>query len=255
MIHILVIAGSDSCGGAGIQADVKTSARLGAHATTAVTAVTAQNSLGITGVHKVPVSFLSKQVETILDDLMPYAVKIGMLYTAAAVREVARLIKKHNLKLVVVDPVFRASTGRELLERNAISVMKEVLFPLADVVTPNLDEAGILADKKVEGTEGMVKAAKIIKKLGPDVVITGGHFEDRCVDLVFDGKDIHQFWGSKIHTQHTHGSGCVFSTALAVFLAEGKSLAKATEMAHDFVRNAIIDGYECGKGAGPVKAG
>jgi hydroxymethylpyrimidine kinase/phosphomethylpyrimidine kinase len=253
MIHILVIAGSDSFGGAGVQADVKTSARLGAHATTAVTAVTAQNSLGITAVHKVPVSFISKQVETIIEDLMPYAVKIGMLFTAAAVREVARLIKKHNLKRVVVDPVFRASTGMELLEPGAISVMKDVLFPLTGVVTPNLDEAGILAGKKVKGMEEIVKAAKIIKQLGPDVVITGGHFEDRCVDLVFDGKDIHQFWGSKIYTEHTHGSGCVFSTALAVFLGEGKSLVKATEMAHDFTRNAIIKGYECGRGAGPVK--
>jgi hydroxymethylpyrimidine kinase/phosphomethylpyrimidine kinase len=253
MIHILVIAGSDSFGGAGVQADVKTSARLGAHATTAVTAVTAQNSLGITAVHKVPVSFISKQVETIIEDLMPYAVKIGMLFTAAAVREVARLIKKHNLKRVVVDPVFRASTGMELLEPGAISVMKDVLFPLTGVVTPNLDEAGILAGKKVKGMEEIVKAAKIIKQLGPDVVITGGRFEDRCVDLVFDGKDIHQFWGSKIYTEHTHGSGCVFSTALAVFLGEGKSLVKATEMAHDFTRNAIIKGYECGRGAGPVK--
>ncbi len=255
MINILVIAGSDSFGGAGIQADVKTSARLGAHATTAVTAVTAQNSLGITAVHEVPVSFITKQVETIIDDLMPNAVKIGMLYTAAAVREVARLLKRHYVKHVVVDPVFRASTGMELLDPGAISVMKDVLFPLTGVVTPNLDEAGILAGKRVEGIEEMVKAAKIIKELGPDVVITGGHFEDRCVDLVFDGKDIHQFWGSKIYTEHTHGSGCVFSTALAVSLAEGKSLVKATEMAHDFVRNAIINSYECGKGAGPVKAG
>jgi hydroxymethylpyrimidine kinase/phosphomethylpyrimidine kinase len=255
MIHILVIAGSDSCGGAGIQADVKTSARLGAHATTAITAITAQNSLGITAVHKVHASFISKQVETIIDDLMPSAVKVGMLYTTAAVREVARLIKRHNLKHVVVDPVFRASTGMELLDPGAISVMKDVLFPLTGVVTPNLDEAGILAGKKVDGVEEMVMAAKIIKQFGPDVVITGGHFEDRCVDLVFDGKDVHQFWGSKIYTQHTHGSGCVFSTALAVFLAEGKSLVKAAEMAHDFARNAIINGYECGKGAGPVKAG
>ena len=255
MIYILVIAGSDSCGGAGIQADVKASARLGVHATTAVSAVTAQNSLGITAVHKVPVSFISKQVETILNDLTPHAVKIGILYTAAAVREVARLIKKHSLKHVVVDPVFVASTGTELLEPGAISVMKDVLFPLTEVVTPNMDEAGILAGKKVEAVEEMVMAAKIIKQLGPDVVVTGGHLEDRCVDLLFDGQGIHQFWGSKIYTKHTHGSGCVFSTALAVFLAEGKSLVNATEMAHDFARNAIINGYECGKGAGPVKAG
>ena len=253
MVHILVIAGSDSCGGAGIQADVKTSARLGAHALTAVTAVTAQNSLGITAVHKVPVSFVSRQIETVLEDLMPSAVKIGMLFTAAVVKEVARLIRRHNLKCVIVDPVFRASTGLALLEPGAISVMKDVLLPLTDVVTPNLDEAGVLADRNVDHIEEMIKAAKAIKQLGPDVVITGGHFENRCVDLVFDGKDVHQFGGSKIVTKNTHGSGCVFSTSLAVFLGEGKSLAKAAEMAHDFTRNAIMRGYECGKGSGPVK--
>ncbi len=255
MIHLLVIAGSDSSGGAGIQADVKTSASLGAHAMTAVTAVTAQNSLGITAVHEVPVGFISRQIETIIDDVMPQAVKIGMLYTAAAVREVARLIEKRKLKHVVVDPVFRASTGMELLDRDAIYVMKDVLFPLTGVVTPNLDEAGILAGKVVGDKEEMIEAAKTIKQFGPDVVITGGHLEGRCVDLVFDGNDIHQFWGSKIDTKHTHGSGCVFSTALAVSLAGGKSLVKATEIAHDFVRNAIINSYECGKGAGSVKAG
>jgi hydroxymethylpyrimidine/phosphomethylpyrimidine kinase len=130
----------------------------------------------------------------------------------------------------------------KLLETEAISVMKDVLFPLASVVTPNLDEAGSLA-------------GKVIKQLGPDVVITGGHFKDKCVDLLFDGKDIHQFWGSKIDTEHTHGSGCVFSTALAVFLADRKSLVKATKMAHNFTRRAIINGYECGRGAGPVQAG
>jgi hydroxymethylpyrimidine kinase/phosphomethylpyrimidine kinase len=143
----------------------------------------------------------------------------------------------------------------ELLDADAICVMKDVLFPLTGVVTPNLDEAGTLAGEKVEGEEGMIKAAKIIKQRGPDVVITGGHLEGGCVDLVFDGLEIHRFRGSKIDTEHTHGSGCVFSTALAVCLAQGKNLVKATEIAHDFVRNAIINSYECGKGAGPVKAG
>lgn len=255
MITILVIAGSDSSGGAGIQADVKTSASLGAHAATVITAVTAQNSLGITAVHKIPAGFISKQVETLLDDVVPSAVKIGMVYTAAAVREVAKLIEKHNLKRVVVDPLFRSSTGVKLLEKSAVFALKEELFPLATVVTPNLDEAGILAEKKLANVEGMIEAARAIKKFGPDVVITGGHCEDRCVDLVFDGKDIHQFVGSKLTTKHTHGSGCVFSTALAVFLGEEKSLVKAVEMAHAFTRNAIINGYACGKGSGPVKAG
>ena len=255
MITLLVIAGSDSSGGAGIQADIKTSASLGAHAVTAVTAVTAQNSLGITAVHKLPAGFISRQIEILLEDLVPSAVKIGMLYTATAVREVAKLLREHKLKPVVVDPVLKASTGRELLEQDAVSALKDELFPLTTVVTPNLYEAEILSGKKLANVEEMIEAARALKRFGPDVVITGGHCTDKCVDLVFDGTDVHQFVGSKITTKHTHGSGCVFSTALAVSLSEEKSLVKAVEMAHDFTRNAILNGYACGRGSGPVKAG
>ena len=255
MKYILVIAGSDSCGGAGIQADIKTITGLGAHALTAITALTAQNSFGITAIHKVPARFISKQLEAIMDDLIPDAVKIGMLYSKTAVMEVARLIKKHGLSNVVLDPVLSASTGRHLLESEALSLLKEVLIPITSVVTPNLYEAEILADLKIWGPKEMTSAAKVIRKMGPDVVITGGHLEGECTDLLYDGNDFHRFCSSRINTKHTHGSGCVFSTALATYLTQEKDVVKASKLAHEFTRCAIINGYACGRGPGPVHPG
>ena len=253
MKYILIIAGSDSFGGAGIQADIKTVTSLGAHALTVLTAVTAQNSLGVTAIHRVPAYFIKKQLETVIDDIAPHAVKIGMLYSEAAVREVARFVKKYRPPYVVVDPVLSASTGKVLLKSEALSLLKEILLPLSSVVTPNLYEAEILTGKKVEELKEMAEAARMIKAIGPDVVVTGGHLKGECVDLLYDGKDNHQFSDSRIFTKHTHGSGCVFSTALATFLAREKNVIKATKMAHDFTRRAIINGYSCGKGSGPVQ--
>jgi len=253
--YILVIAGSDSCGGAGIQADVKTITSLGAHALTAITAVTAQSSLGVDAIRKIPAKFISRQIESIVEDIRPDATKIGMLLTGGAVREVARMIKKYKMPRLVVDPVLRASTGRRLLDREGIPLLKEVLLPLARVVTPNLSEAEVLTGKKVRNLNEMVEASKAIKRLGPDVVVTGGHLQGDCVDLLYDGRDVHYFSGSRISTKHTHGSGCVFSTALATFLAMEDDIKKATELAHEFTRRAIEKGYSCGKGAGAVRPG
>jgi hydroxymethylpyrimidine/phosphomethylpyrimidine kinase len=253
--YILAIAGSDSCGGAGIQADIKTISSLGAHALTAITAVTAQNSLGIAAVHKIPAKFISKQIGSIVEDIRPDATKIGMLLTGAAVKEVARVIKKYGMPRLVVDPVLKASTGHTLLGAEAIPLLKKTLLPLASVVTPNLDEAEILTGKKVRNLNEMEEASKAIKGLGPDVVVTGGHLKGECVDLLYDGRDIHHFSGSRIRTEHTHGSGCVFSTALATFLALEDDVRRATELAHEFTRRAIERGYPCGKGAGAVCPG
>jgi hydroxymethylpyrimidine kinase/phosphomethylpyrimidine kinase len=255
MKYVLTIAGSDSCGGAGIQADIKTITSLGAHALSVITAVTAQNSLGIAGIHKIPARFISQQIEAVIDDILPHAVKIGMLFTGAAVREVAGIVKKHHISCLVVDPVIRASTGKKLLEPDAIPLLREVLLPSARVLTPNLDEAGILTGRKVRNLKEMEEASKVIKDLGPDVVITGGHLGDQCVDLLYNGKDIHHFYGARIGTEHTHGSGCVFSTALATFLAMEDDVTKATKLAHDFTRHAIERGYPCGRGAGVVRPG
>lgn len=255
MKNILVIAGSDSCGGAGIQADIKTISSLGAHALTAITAITAQNTLGISGIHKVPAAFISKQLDGIIDDLAPDAVKIGMLYSRGAVREVAKWIKTHKLPNVVLDPILKASTGVRLLESEALKPMKEFLIPLARVITPNLYEAGVLSGRQVRDLDEMVETSRLLKGLGPDVVITGGHLKDECVDVLYDGKTIHRFSDLRIDTIHTHGSGCVFSTALATFLGEEKDVIAATNLAHEFARSAILRGYVCGRGAGVVRPG
>jgi hydroxymethylpyrimidine/phosphomethylpyrimidine kinase len=255
MKYVLVIAGSDSCGGAGIQADIKTVTSLGAHALTAITAVTAQNSRGVEAVQKIPARFISKQIETVVEDISPDAAKIGMLFTAAAVREVARMVRKYKIPRLVVDPVIMASTGKGLLEPDAIPLLKEFLLPHARVITPNLDEAGILTGKRVRNLQDMEEASKAIKNLGPDVVVTGGHLKGECVDLLYDGRDTYHFYGSRIGKPHTHGSGCVFSTALATFLASEDDVIKATKLAHDFTRRAIERGYPCGRGAGTVRPG
>jgi hydroxymethylpyrimidine/phosphomethylpyrimidine kinase len=255
MRYILTIAGSDSCGGAGIQADIKTIFCLGAHALTAVTAITAQNSTGIVETYDIPAEIISLQIRTIVEDLFPGAVKIGMLHTGLIVREVAGSIKKHKLGRVVVDPVLRASSGGQLLEDPAVVLLKEALFPLAAAVTPNLYEAGRLIGSEVVNLDDMERAARQIKDLGPDVVITGGHLEKNCVDILYDGKEMHFFQGPKIETANTHGSGCVFSSSLATFLAMDYDIVEATRLAHNFTREAIVNSYLCGHGPGVVYPG
>jgi hydroxymethylpyrimidine/phosphomethylpyrimidine kinase len=252
MKYVLAIAGSDSCGGAGIQADIKTITALGAHALTAITAVTAQNSMGVAAVHEVPEEIISMQIETTADDIFPDAVKTGMLSSATVIKTLARVISRYKFRNVVVDPVMRASTGQDLMDASAVALLKELLFPLASVVTPNLREAGILAGLKVATIKEMEQAAKVIKKTGPDVVVTGGHLEGACVDILYDGKDMHYFRGERIDTQNTHGTGCVFSSSLACSLAMGNNIRAAVQIAHEFTRHAIENGYPCGRGNGSV---
>jgi hydroxymethylpyrimidine/phosphomethylpyrimidine kinase len=251
--YVLTIAGSDSGGGAGIQADIKTITSLGAHALTAVTAVTAQNSLGVKAIHEMPEGIISQQVETVVEDVFPNAVKTGMLPSQNAAKETARLIKEKGLKKVVIDPVLKASTGRGLIDFSAINLFKKSLFPLADIITPNLEEAGVFSGIKVDSLEDMEKAAREIKLLGPDVVVTGGHLKgEECVDLLYDGKKVYYFRGLKLDILNSHGSGCVFSASLATFLAMDHDLVEATRLAHDFTRRAIEEGYPCGGGVGVV---
>jgi hydroxymethylpyrimidine/phosphomethylpyrimidine kinase len=253
MKYVLTIAGSDSCGGAGIQADIKTISALGVHSLTVITALTAQNSLGIDAVHEIPTRFISQQIETTLGDVFPDAAKIGMLSSGKAIRAVAKMIKRYEIPRVVVDPVLRASTGKSLLVPEAVSVLKEILLPLSRVVTPNLDEAEILTGKRVRTLKEMEEAAKHLRSRGPEVVVTGGHLKGKCVDLLYDGRKVYHFSGPRINTEHLHGTGCVFSSALATFLALEDNVIKATGLAHDFTRRAIERSYPCGKGIGAVR--
>lgn len=252
MKSVLTIAGSDSFGGAGIQADIRTITSLGAHAITAVAALTAQNSFGIAGVHRVPAAFLGKQIESVLADVTPDAVKIGMLFSAANIRTIAGILKRRPLGNVVLDPVLRASTGAPLIEPEGLPLLKRELLPLVSVVTPNLAEASILSDMRVQTLADMEAAARAIKGMGPVVVVTGGHLQGACIDLLHDGRETHRFRSDRVPTPHTHGSGCVFSTALATFLASTNDIRSAVQQAHEFTHGAIRRGYACGRGAGPV---
>jgi hydroxymethylpyrimidine kinase/phosphomethylpyrimidine kinase len=253
MICILSIAGSDSCGGAGIQADVKTISSLGAHAVTALTAVTAQNSLGVSAIHKIPADFISTQIETLCEDRSPRAVKIGMLHTGTAIKAVARSLERFALSNVVLDPVFVSSSGQALLEPDAVPLVKDRLLPLVDVITPNMSEAETLSGRPVRSLEEMSAVCPALKELGPDVVVTGGHLEEACVDVFYSGGTPHLFSDSRIRSSNTHGTGCVFSSALATFMGLGRPLIDAVREAHDFTRKAILAGYAFGSGGGAVR--
>lgn len=254
MIKVLTVAGSDSGGGAGIQADIKTIYALGAYPLTVITALTAQNSVGVHGILEVPPDFIGAQLESVITDMSPHATKTGMLLNVGILKAVVRAAERNGLPLLVVDPVILSSTGSVLLESDAISLMREQLLPLATVVTPNLHEAEVLSGRKVSKIDEMVAAAQRIKEFGPaNVIVTGGHLKKECVDIVYDGKEVYRFGGPRVESAHTHGSGCVFSAALATFLGMGNSLIKGAEMANDFTRKAISRGFRAGKGPGSVQ--
>ena len=254
MIKVLTVAGSDSGGGAGIQADIKTIYALGAYPVTVISALTAQNSVGVDSILEVPPDFIVAQLDSVIGDMSPHATKTGMLLNAGILKAVVSIVEKNRLPLLVVDPVILSSTGKVLLESNGISLMREQLLPLATVVTPNLHEAEVLSGQRVGSIEEMVAAAQRIKEFGPaNVIVTGGHLEKECVDIVYNGEEVYQFGGARLETAHTHGSGCVFSAALATFLAMGNSVIKGAEMANSFTRKAISKGFKVGKGPGSVQ--
>lgn len=250
---ILVIAGSDSIGGAGIQADIKTAYKLGYHAVTVISALTAQNSLKVSDIMSVPDEFISKQINTILEDIRPDTVKIGMLFSIDAIEEVSEAILRYNLSPVVLDPILKASTGAWLLEKENIEELKRLLFPLVYVITPNVSEAELLSGVKINNLRKAEDAARTLKEMGPNVIITGYYTKDNnMVDIVYDGKGFFYIKDLVIDARNSHGSGCVFSTSLSIFIAEGHSLIQAAELAHNFTKEAIKRGYTLGKGAGPV---
>ncbi len=250
----LTIAGSDSGGGAGIQADLKSFHAFGVFGTSALTAVTVQNTRGVSGVHPIPVDTVRAQIRAVAEDLHPAACKSGMLATAELVRAVAESIREHRLPHYVLDPVMVASSGDRLLDEDAERTVAEELVPLAALVTPNLDEAAILVGAPVEDLDGMRRAAAALVEMGAQAaLLKGGHLRSAAlVDVLFDGRDWHEWRRPKLDTRNTHGTGCTLSAAVAAGLAHGWPLARAVEDALDYVSRAMRAAPALGAGHGPL---
>ena len=251
--RVLTVAGSDSGGGAGIQADLKAITVLGGYGMSVITALTAQNTVGVHGVHAVPVEFIRQQMDAVLSDIGADAAKTGMLATPEIVRTVAEGLKRHRVEPVVVDPVMVAKSGDPLLSVEARETLKEALLPMAHLVTPNLPEASVLCGFPVNDLDGMREAARVIHALGPPyVLIKGGHLEGRAVDLLFDGKSYRTFDAPRLNNRNTHGTGCTYSAAMATLLAQGISVEEAVREAKAFITRAIAAGLSIGSGHGPT---
>ena len=249
----LTVAGSDSGGGAGIQADLKTFHAFGVFGTSAITAVTAQNTLGVTAVHPVPPQVVRAQIDAVVTDLRPGAVKSGMLATAELVRTVAAALREHGIAAYVLDPVMVATSGDRLLDQDAEATIVRELVPLAALVTPNLHEARILTGIDVATEADMRAAASALVDMGAGAaLVKGGHLGEEAVDVLFDGVREHTWRRRRIATRHTHGTGCTLSAAVAAGLALGRSLPEAVAAAIDFVARAIETAPGLGAGHGPL---
>lgn len=252
--RILTIAGSDSSGGAGIQADLKVITLLGGYGLSVVTAVTAQNTYGVSSVYEIPSSFVSKQIDAVLSDIGADAIKTGMLASPGIVEVVAEKIKEYKIENVVVDPVMFSKSGATLLCEEAKDVLVKNLIPLASVITPNLLEASKLTESEVRSLADMRKAAKKIYKMGAKaVIIKGGHLEgDEAIDILYDGEKFEEFSTKKIESKNTHGTGCTYASAIATLLAKGKPLVVAMREAKEFITLSIKHGLNIGRGNGPI---
>jgi hydroxymethylpyrimidine/phosphomethylpyrimidine kinase len=250
----LTIAGSDSSAGAGIQADLKTFAALGIYGTSAITAVTAQNTLGVSSVFVLPADLVTAQIEAVAGDIDVHATKTGMLGTAAIVEAVAAAIEELELPNVVVDPVMVAKSGDRLLDDDGIQMMRLELLPRARVVAPNIPEAEVLAGIRITSPDSAREAARRIKDLGPaSVIVKGGHGEgDEIVDLLFDGVQFREYRTARVMTRNTHGTGCTFASAVAAALALGSELPDAAARAQAYVAGGLRSGLSIGRGHGPL---
>jgi hydroxymethylpyrimidine/phosphomethylpyrimidine kinase len=253
MKQVLTIAGSDSSGGAGIQADIKAMSANGVFAMSVLTSITAQNTQGVTAVHDLPISIIERQLDAIFEDFEVAAVKTGMLSSVEIVEAVSRKLRQYGVSTLVVDPVMVAKSGHALLKPEAIETVKKALIPLSLVVTPNVVEAEQLADRKIRTLAEARQAAKAIHTLGCRyVLIKGGHLlEEKGTDLLYDGRFFHLYRTEFIDTPHTHGTGCTFASAIAAQLAKGKSVPEAVQTAKTYLTNAIRHALAIGHGTGP----
>ena len=251
---VLIIAGSDSSGGAGIQADIKTVTALGSYAMTAVTAVTAQNTQGVKSIASISTKNLQKQIIMVLDDIGANAVKIGMLHNTSIIKCVYKTLKKYKIKNIVLDPVMIAKGGSRLVNSNSIKYLKKLLLPLSDIVTPNIPEAEALTGYSITNKEDMIKAAKKIISMGAkNVLLKGGHLKNKMIyDILVSKKKVKIFPKRKIKTNHTHGTGCTLSSALATCLAQKKNINKSCKISLKYVDKAILSAPGFGKGFGPL---
>lgn len=254
--RLLTIAGSDSGGGAGIQADLKTFSACGCYGMSAITALTAQNTLGVTDIHPVPVTFLEAQLRAVLDDIGVEAIKIGMLHSTEVIECVAAILKEYNCPKVVLDPVMVATSGDKLIEDDAIAALKEILFPVVRLITPNIPEAQLLSGKTIAGAESLKAAAHDLAQ-GHElaVLLKAGHLSDEYLeDVLVFGSEEHSYRQQRLDTRNTHGTGCTLSSAIASFWGKGFELAEAVNKAEAYLHGALAKGadYSLGQGHGPV---
>jgi hydroxymethylpyrimidine/phosphomethylpyrimidine kinase len=252
MKKVLTIAGSDSCGGAGVQADLKTMSAIGVYGMSVITAVTAQNTLGVFDVLEIDKKMVAKQIQCIFDDIEVDAVKIGMVSNAEIINTIGECLIKYKAKNIVIDPVMVSKSGYFLLKKEAISEMKN-LISIADVVTPNIPEAEVLAGIKITCEDDMKKSAEIIAKLGAKgVLIKGGHRCNDANDISYNGKEFITLEGERINTKNTHGTGCTLSSAIASYLAKEFSMEESLKLSKQYINEAIKNSFSIGKGVGPV---
>ena len=251
---ILIIAGSDSSGGAGIQADIKTVTALGGYAMTAITAVTSQNTTGVNSVIKIPPKEIEKQILFTSKDIKPNAVKIGMLHSSDVILSVSKSLKKLQTKKIILDPVMVAKGGFKLINNKAIKVLKEKLIPKAFLITPNIPEAEVLTNTKIKSLNEMIRAANMLLDLGiKNILLKGGHGKSESVnDIFLNKKELKIFTHKRIKTKNTHGTGCTLSSAITTFFACGKALNKSCELAIKYVNQSIKSNLNYGKGHGPI---
>jgi hydroxymethylpyrimidine/phosphomethylpyrimidine kinase len=256
---VLTIAGSDSGGGAGIQADLKTISSLGCYGTSVITAITAQNTMGVAAIHPVPPEIVEKQIYAVLSDIGTDSIKIGMLHSAEIIKTVAGALKKFRIKKIVLDPVMVATSGDKLIEDNTVNALIEYLFPLASIITPNIPETEIINGTQIFSRDDMISSAKKMLDFGSEaVLLKGGHLPgDVLYDIYIHNKkkdSIRIFENQKIHTKNVHGTGCTLSSAIASFMAHGEETEIAVEKSIAYLQGAIINGknYKTGQGNGPV---
>lgn len=253
MKKALSIAGSDCSGGAGIQADLKTMTMNGVYAMCAITALTAQNTTGVSGIMETTPEFLEKQINAVFDDIRPDAVKIGMVSSSDLIKTIAERLRFYDAKNIVVDPVMVATSGSELLKSDSVETLIKELLPLATIVTPNIPEAEILSSIKIKNEDDMVLAAKTIyDSYGCAVLVKGGHNINDANDMLYKDGKAHWFYGKRINNPNTHGTGCTLSSAIASNLAKGYDLEKAVEKAKEYISGALSAMLDLGAGSGPM---